>query len=143
MSNAGRPKIEISSLWECWHVEILDLYKIGASDVEIKALICEKTEGEIRCSNDLWDRWMKDEVEFSETVKQGKLLSESWWQRKGRENIEETKFNSTLWYMNMKNRFGWKDKQELTGADNKPLIPGGADDLSDEQLLAIVHKRGK
>jgi hypothetical protein len=112
-NKGGRPKVQLSELWEGWHVEILDLYKEGASDVEIRALICDKTGGQVRCSNDLWGRWMKEEIEFSETVKMGKLLSEAWWQKKGRTNIEESKFNSTLWYMNMKNRFGWKDKQEL------------------------------
>ncbi|MCK5608516.1 hypothetical protein KAR91_41930 [Candidatus Pacearchaeota archaeon] len=114
----GRPKIELSLLWDGWHIDIIDLYKVGASDVEIKALIAEKTDGKVRCSNDLWTRWMKEEEEFSETVKYGKLLSEAWWQRSGRVNIEEPKFNSTLWYMNMKNRFGWKDKQEVEQTGN-------------------------
>ena len=112
MSDAGRPKIDISALWEGWHIDILELYKVGASDVEIKALIAEKTDGEVRCSNDLWDRWLEEEPEFSETINYGRMLSHSWWEQNGRENLKESKFNPTLWYMNMKNRFGWADKSE-------------------------------
>ena len=55
------------------------------------------------------------------TIKYGKLLSEAWWQKEGRINLKESKFNPTLWYMNMKNRFGWRDKQELTGAKGGPI----------------------
>lgn len=53
--------------------------------------------------------------EFGEALKRGLLLSEGWWMTQGRHNIQNKEFNSTLWYMNMKNRFGWKDKTETSG----------------------------
>lgn len=56
--------------------------------------------------------WIDNQAEFSSAIKAGKDFSEGWWMTKGRENISTKEFNSTLWYMNMKNRFGWKDKQE-------------------------------
>ena len=105
----ARPKQEVETeLWEGWYSDVLELYKEGAADVEVKALIYEK-KGSF--SNDLWDRWMKDELQFSETIKMGKLLSEAWWNKKGRKGLENKEFNYTGWYMNMKNRFNWKDKQ--------------------------------
>lgn len=104
---------------EGWYNTVLSLYKEGASDVEVKAWIYEQRGS---FSNDLWERWLKEEPEFSETIKVGKMLSEAWWQKSGRRELQNPKFNYTGWYMNMKNRFGWRDKQEI---DQKTEHSGG------------------
>jgi len=119
----GRPK-ENLDLPNGWQDPVLEIYKTGGSDVEVKALIYH-TRGSF--SNDLWDRWLKEEPEFSETVKVGKLLSEAWWHKKGRTSLENKEFSYTGWYMNMKNRFGWADKQEVEhsggiGISDKPIV---------------------
>lgn len=113
-----RPKAQMD-LPEGWYNTVLSLYKEGASDVEVKAWIYEQRGS---FSNDLWERWIKEEPEFSETIKVGKMLSEAWWQKSGRQELQNPKFNYTGWYMNMKNRFGWKDKQEI---DQKTEHSGG------------------
>ena len=117
----ARPKSDISTLPENWESDILLMYTSGASDVEVKAYIHEKRG---TFSNDLWDRWMDEEPLFSETIKKGRLLSESWWQKKGRQNLENPKFSYTGWYMNMKNRFNWADnvKQQIEGEIKTPQI---------------------
>jgi hypothetical protein len=112
MIMAGAPNKTTALLWDNWYNDILDLYKEGASDVEIKALIVQKTNGKVRASNDLWERWIEEEEQFSETIKIGKLISEAWWNKTGRENLENKDFSFTGWYMNMKNRFGWRDSIE-------------------------------
>lgn len=58
--------------------------------------------------------WEKKYPDFSEAIKTGVQQSEIWWQRKGRQNVDNKEFNTALWYINMKNRFGWRDKKETT-----------------------------
>lgn len=132
----GRPTEDLASLPSGWYNEVLDLYKVGASDVEIKALIY-RWRGSF--SNDLWDRWLKDEPEFSETIKTGKLLSEAWWHKEGRENLKIKDFNYTGWYMQMKNRFGWKDRHDLTSDDEKVGVTLSADQA--DQLIRARANR--
>ena len=114
----GRPKEDLSSLPKEWYKEVLELYEQGASNDEVKALIY-KWRGSF--SNDLWTRWLKEEVEFSETIKAGLILSSAWWSKNGRVNLENKDFNYTGWYINMKNRFGWADKQEVKQEDKKTI----------------------
>lgn len=106
---AGAPKKGLDILPLEWYIVVLELYKQGASDVEVKAYIYDEVGS---FSNDLWDRWMKEEPQFSETIKIGKILSEAWWSKSGRINLKDKDFSYTGWYMNMKNRFGWVDKSQ-------------------------------
>ena len=131
----------MSSLPEEWYNHVLDMYKEGASDVEIKALIYS-WRGSF--SNDLWDRWMQEEEVFSETIKMGKILSECWWSKSGRKNLENKDFSYTGWYMNMKNRFNWTDKRETTVEGGKnPLVLNSQinllEKLSKEQLRQLLE----
>ena len=90
--------------------EIISLYNEGASDVEIQGYLYNKL-GFV--SFKLWDRWKEEEKEFGQTIKYGQLLSEAWWRSQGRVNLHNKEFNNVLWYMNMKNRFGWSDNQNI------------------------------
>ncbi len=114
----GRPKENPDdSLPKDWDKTILSLYEVGASDVEIKRWIYRQRGS---FSNDLWERWNREHQKFSDTIKTGHMLAHAWWLECGRLNVMSVdapgsaKINTGLWYINMKNRFGWADK-----VDNK------------------------
>jgi hypothetical protein len=46
-------------------------------------------------------------------------MSHAWWESQGRINLKTKGFNTSLWTINMKNRFGWSEKteQSLTQID--------------------------
>ena len=93
---------------------VIELMKEGASQQEVLAVL--------DISNDTFYRWKKENEEFSETIKRGIQLSQAWWERKGRISLDDRQFNSTLWYMNMKNRFKWADKQEVKNEGNVTIV---------------------
>jgi len=72
----GRPKSEFEEskkdFPKDWYDIVLKEYKEGASDVEIKAMFWEWRKS---FSNDLWDRWLVEEKEFSELINKGRSLS--------------------------------------------------------------------
>lgn len=70
---------------------------------------------ELRISKPTIYEWIEKYPEFSNAINGGRDFAEGYWMKEGRINIHNKEFNSTLFYMNMKNRFGWKDKQEHTG----------------------------
>jgi len=100
---AGRPtKYEPSMLPR---IELL--MGMGGSKVEVAV--------DLGINRDTLYAWCKEHPEFSDTIKRGEDLSQSWWERQGRTSLKDKEFNATLWIMNMKNRFRaeWSDKTEV------------------------------
>lgn len=116
----GRPKNRLD-LRKGWKEAVLSEYEDGASDVEVRVLL-KQFRKKASLSNDLWVRWMAEEREFSDTIKQGREASERWWLRLGR-GMAAGKIvgNATTWIFNMKNRFNWADKREV-----ESIISAGA-----------------
>lgn len=113
----GRPKITINDLPKDWQENAIELGKVGASDVEIRM----EALGEI--CHETWTRLLNEDQIFSETIKKAHDYCKLWWEREGRIALRDKEFSPTLWYMNMKNRFGWRDKteNETYGKDGGPV----------------------
>ncbi len=107
---AGRPTKYDPKMCE----RVVALMTEGASKVEVCA--------DLDICFDTLKRWQEEHPEFYESIKTGERKSEAWWQKHGRSQLENRDFNATLWYMNMKNRFGWKDKQEVSGPEGGPAV---------------------
>ena len=91
---------------------VIELMGQGASKTEVAA--------KLGISKDTLWAWCDPEKptfsqEFSDSIKEGEILSEAWWEQQGRENLVEhfqgPKLNATLWFMNMRNRFKWSNDQ--------------------------------
>ena len=73
--------------------------------------------GLIRVSNKTLYNWEKDHPEFAEAKEIAFNACLYFWETKGIAGLTAPKeFNAVVWYMNMKNRFGWRD----TPPDEKP-----------------------
>jgi len=139
MGNVGKPRKQLESLPNGWQDYIIDEMSQGASLEEIKAYL--------NISNDVHTRWVNEELPYQETIKRGIELSKAWWMKKGRTELENKDFSYTGWYMNMKNRFMWKDRQDVTTNDKDlptPILNGiskkdvGDDVYSDDSNKEII-----
>jgi len=68
-------------------------------------------------------RWEKEHPALQEAVAEGLLYSQLWWETLGIKAAsgKVKGFNASAWVFNMKNRFGWKDKQEISGDEDRPI----------------------
>lgn len=103
----GRPKNQVDDrLKKGWQSRFLEMGKEGCSDVEIRS--------EFGISDDLWYRWIEEDEEFSRTYKAAKAACHAKWEEMGRKMaFGQAEGNPTTWIFNMKNRFNWRDKQDV------------------------------
>jgi hypothetical protein len=92
-----------------WVRTLSDKYNEGYSDVEI----CREVGITVKQFSKLYESNDK----FAELVDFGRTLSHAWWMEKARKNLNERTFNTSLYVMVMKNRYGWAEKLEATAVD--------------------------
>lgn len=75
----------------------------------------EATAGHFGVSTETFYRWLDEIPEFRDAEKLGTSKSRLFWERKGMQGTfgELEKFNAPSWIFNMKNRFGWRDLQQV------------------------------
>lgn len=112
------------NLPKSWEATIAQEYKEGASDTEVRAIL--------RITKSLWQSLYNDPQAsaFRQIVDIGRMLAKGWWLREGRKALRDKAFNASLWHMNMKNRYGWSDKTEITSKV--------AEDMSSDELDSAI-----
>jgi hypothetical protein len=85
-------------------IEFIKLSKEGMCDVEIAA---EFGVGVVTLRN-----WSETFEEFATAYEVGQAMFESWWIHRGRENIENSRFNTSLYKFLTGNKLGYSDKIE-------------------------------
>ena len=82
----------------------------------------EEFAGEIEVARRTLYTWFQEHPEFQEAREVGIELSYRWWMREGKKGLwlykDGPNLNTTFWFMNMRNRFGWTNKDlDLSGQD--------------------------
>lgn len=118
----GRPPVTLENLPKDWKEKVLLMSAQGMSAVEIRASMCLTGRGKtLKFHQNTWDALQTRDEEFLLTIKIGKDLCQAWWEAQGRKSLKAKNFQTGLWYANMKNRFGWKDKHEIEGGGDTYL----------------------
>lgn len=129
----GRPRTTVNDLPPNWKDLMIDCGQEGGSAVEARCLL--------GIGESAWETLLEDSEEFRGTEKQRQALCEVWWERRGRKMAEGDDGNATVWIFNMKNRFGWRDKQEI---DHR--TPDGIQlqttELTDEEMTERLKQLG-
>lgn len=94
-----------------WEEKIYKMMAKGYSDVEIRAALCTVKD---KFSPDMWQVLNSNNDQFVDILNKGRDLQQAWWERKARNSLDAKAFQGTLWAMNMKNRFGWTDKPDVS-----------------------------
>lgn len=102
---------------------------------------------EVFCGTSTLYRWVEQYQDFRDAKEIGTRLSHEWWERQGQKglNIGPKSFHGQVWSITMKNRFGYRDKQEvqLTGPDGGALQVKQAvrwDETAEARLKALEEK---
>ncbi len=108
-------------LQDDWVEQIMDMFAQGLSQAEVAARFPVKPGKKITWK--IYEHWL-DKPDFREIIEDGLFLSLAWWEREGRTNIGNRQFNAVLWYMQMKNRYGYRDRIEQTNIqrEEKPKL---------------------
>ena len=116
----GRPTV--------WKPEFIDLLPPHMA----KGLSFETFAGVCGVTKDTLYQWVEKYPDFSDAKKRGTELNRLFWEQVGIDglwNTEETEqegnyrkttkksLNAAVWIFNMRNRFNWTDKQEITIKD--------------------------
>ncbi len=81
----------------------------------------------IDVSRDSIYEWEKKHPDFSYSIKKARMLSQDHYENLGYMGMTGLieGFNATVWIFIMKNRFGWRDKTEITAPQEEAEFVDG------------------
>jgi hypothetical protein len=131
----GRPP-KITKAWANKNSEgLAERFKLGESLAEVclELGICKES----------YYKAMELSKKFHDQAKLGLLYSEAWWTKLGRAGAAgKADIQPATWIFNMKNRFKWTEKSEISGPDGGPVQTEDVNDLSKEDLETELKKYG-
>ena len=116
-----------------WEALMSGAYEQGCSDVVVRS--------RLRMSEGVWDSLYNDPVNgsFREIVQFGRGMAKAWWLEQARQALRDKTFNANLWYMVMKNQYGYSDKTTTSIKDDPDLT----EDELNERLKRGFEKYAK
>lgn len=111
----GRPKKYTTAVIKRLSEELPEMFRDGQSVEEVCA--------ELKMSKQTFYQLRDDNPNFSNAYERGLEMSAAWWHRLGRQGAAaQVDIQPATWVFNMKNRFNWKDRNELSGpGDTSPF----------------------
>lgn len=88
-------------------------------------------------------RWVEEHEDFRDAKEKGDAACRKFWELQGVTGLHMKGFNATVWIFNMKNRFKWTDKHELSGPDGGPIRHSTDVPLSEEEVARLAELEAK
>lgn len=102
-------------------------------------------------------RWSREHADFSDAKREAFELSRRFWERACVDNLINTSesgydelgnkvsksksLNSSAWIFNMKNRFGWRDRVEISANDELSDVEAEHTGMTKAQALEMLAKK--
>jgi hypothetical protein len=116
--------------------QYIQLSREGKSEVEIAAQFSVSV-GTLR-------GWGEKFLEFHQAMEIGKAMYEAWWVQEGVNNLENRRYNTTLFKFLTGNKLGWSDKIESKSMNIHAgvlLVPGQMDKDEWEKTVKQQHEK--
>lgn len=140
VNKGGRPPVtweEFVSVHPNWEEIVKKNYSEGRSDERIRRDLA--MYGAQMLCHGLFTRFIDTVPQFSKAIKEGREVSKLWWLEVGQDNLWEAKFSPTLWFMNMKNRHNWRDKQPDEVSKVYQVTTGSVSISTPEENLKLIQ----